>query len=286
VLGVVVLFASGLALAATTSVALTPQGPQPATVTVEWGDTVAFANQDSVARGVNSPRAGLENVQVAPGATLEHRFDGRAGRYVFTQTGPRPQFTGAITVTASGRVTLAASKRVVPFGSTITLSGRSTYAGTPVDVQYRQLGSGEWKSLATPTAGGDGSYSARVRLDAGGRVRSVVAAGQVASPLIDVTLVPRLRASVSRRSAPKGTRIVVTGRVAPGSAVNRVDLEQRLPNRRTWLRQATKSVRNGVVKFTLRMPEGRSSLRLSVNRSSLDPGFAPTTTPALVVVGT
>jgi hypothetical protein len=288
VLVVSMLFVGGYALAANAPVALTAQGPQPATVTVDWGDTVTFSNQDSVERGVNLVRAGITNVTIQPGASYEHRFDGRAGRYSYTQTGPRPLFSGVVMLTAAGKVTLKASKVLAPYGTTISLSGQSSYPGTPVVVQFRQTGaSGDWATLLSPNAGADGSYSGKTRLTAGGRMRAVVAAGQVSSDTVDVAVVPKVRVSVNRRRVPKGARIVVTGRVAPASAVKTVDLEERLAGRSAWLRKATKSVsKSGVVKFVVKASEGRSRLRLSLKRAALEPGFAPTLSRSLLVVGT
>ena len=282
-----VLFAAGYALAAGAPVALTAQGPQPATVTVDWGDTVTFSNQDSVQRGINSPRAEIANVMIPPGASYEHRFDGRTGRYNYTQTGTRPNFAGVVMLTATGKVTLKASKALAPYGSSITLSGRSTYIGTPVAVQFRASGSSaDWTTLFSPDAGADGAYAGKTRLTVGGRLRALVAAGQISSPFVDVAVVPKVQAGVSRRRAPEGTKVVVTGRVVPASAVASVDLEERRGNR-GWLRKATKSVpKSGTVRFVVAVAEGRNALRLTLKRSALDPGFAPTVSRALLVVGT
>ncbi len=282
-----VLFAGGFALAAGAPVALTAQGPQPATVTVDWGDTVTFSNQDSVERGVNSPRAEIANVTIPPGASYEHRFTGRAGRYGYTQTGPRPTFAGVVMLTASGKVTLKSSKALAPYGTSVTLSGKSTYVGTPVDVQFRATGSsGDWATLFSPNAGADGSYAGRTKLVVGGRLRAVVAAGQISSEFVDVAVVPKLQAGISRSRVPEGKKIVVTGRVVPATAVASVDLEERRGNR-GWLRKASKSVaKNGTVKFVVAAAEGRNVFRLALKRSALDSGFAPTVSRSLVVVGT
>ena len=281
------LFVGGYALAASSPVALTAQGPQPATVTVDWGDTVTFSNQDSVERGVNSPRAEIADVKIPPGGSYEHRFDGRAGRYGYTQTGPRPTFAGVVMLTATGTVTLKASRVLAPYGASITLSGKSTYVGTPVAVQFRATGSAaDWATLSSPNAGADGAFAARTKLTVGGRLRAVVAAGQISSPVVDVAVVPRVQASVDRRRVPKGAKVVVTGRVVPASAVATVDLEERRGNR-GWLRKATKSVpKSGTVRFVVAVADGKNVFRLSLKRSALDSGYAPTASRALFVVGT
>ena len=284
-----VLFAGGYALAAGAPVSLTAQGPQPATVTVDWGDTVTFSNQDSVERGVNSARAEITDVKIPPGASYEHRFDGRAGRYGYTQTGSRPTFSGVVMLTAAGKVTLKASKALVPYGSSITLSGRSAYPGTPVAVQFRPGGSSvDWVTLFSPDAGADGSFAEATKLNAGGRLRALVAAGQVSSEFVNVAVVPGVKSGLSRSRVPKGTKIVVTARIVPATAVSSVDLEERRGgDRRGWTRKATKRVsKNGTVRFVVAAAEGRSFLRLSLKRGALDPGFAPTVGRSMFVVGT
>ena len=175
------LFACGFALAADVSVSLTAQGPQPATVTAEWGDTVTFSNADSIDHGVNSPRAGIDNVAVPAGGTYVYHVEGRAGRYNYTQTGPKPNFSGVLEVTATGKVTLKLSKNVGVFGSTVTLSGRTTYGGTPVaDRAALRGGVGDWTPARRyPWRQPTGRTQAQIRLAAGGRIRARVAAGQI-----------------------------------------------------------------------------------------------------------
>ena len=280
------LFACGYALAAGTSVSLTAQGPQPATVTVDWGDTVTFSNADTVDHGVNSTRAGISNVTIPPGGTFEHRFAGRAGRYNYTQTGSRPNFSGVVELTAAGKVTLRLSKDIGVYGSIVTLSGRSSYGGTPVLLEVRLAGaSGDWTPLASPTATADGTYSAQIRLTAGGRVRARVAEGQVSSTIEDLAVQPRLAANVRPRRAAKGARVMVTGRIVPASAASSADLEEFDAERKTWTRKASKAVsKSGTVTFTLKAEAGRTRLRISLKRAGLEPGFIPVTSRPLLVV--
>ena len=57
VLGLVALGTAGYALGAGASISLTADGPQPETVTVNWGDTVVYSNADSVEHAIRIPRA-------------------------------------------------------------------------------------------------------------------------------------------------------------------------------------------------------------------------------------
>ena len=283
-----VLFTSGFALAAGATVSLTAEGPQPETVTVDWGDTVVFSNGDTVDRGVMSQRAGFESGVITPGGSYEFRFDARAGRYGFIETGTRPTFSGVVVVTAAGKVTLTASKKIAPYKASITLSGRSTYAGTPVVIQLRPAGaSGDWTTMLDLTAAANGTYSGTIRLTAGGRVRALVAAGQVSSDFADLAVLPSVRARVSRTRVKKGEKVVVTGRVIPASAAASVDLEERREDRSNWLRKATKTVsKNGTVTFVVQASGGRNHLRLALKRGALEPGFVAAVSRPMLVVGT
>lgn len=290
-LGVLVLgalFTGGFALAASSTVALTADGPQPESVTVDWGDTVVFSNADTVDRGVMSQRAPFDSGTIPPGGTFEYVFDGRAGRYNFIQTGTRPTSSGVVILDPRGKVTLRASKEIAPYGARVAYTGRSSYGGTPVVVQFRSAGaSGEWATALTLTAGPDGAYVGTLRMTIGGRLRAVAAAGQVSSDLIGVDVQPRIQVGVNRRKVQKGDRIVVTGRIVPAGAALRVDLEERGQVRSSWLRVASKSVsKTGTVTFVVKASAGRNQLRLSLKRGNLEPGFVPTVSRPLLVVGT
>jgi plastocyanin len=281
------LFAGGYAFAATTNVTLTAKGPEPATVTIDWADTVVFSNADTVTRTVISQRAGIESPPISPGGTFEHRFDGRSGTYGFVQSGPRPVFTGAVVVTPVGKVTLKVAREVAPYGSTIAFTGRSSYAGTPVLVQFRQTGATVWATVLNRTAGSDGSFSGRLKVTSGGRLRALVAGGEISSEFEGWAAVPRVQASVNRRRVPRGAKIIVSGRVVPASAVESVNLEERAEGRPHWLRKATMRVpKSGKVTFVLKAASGRTLLRLSMKRDALEPGFEPVVSKAITVVGT
>jgi hypothetical protein len=288
VLACALLLTGGYALAATASVSLTAKGPEPATVSIEWGDTVAFSNVDTVERTVTSERAQMNSGAIPPGGTYEFQFTGRRGPNRFTQFGTRPNSFGFVVLTVTGKVTLQTSRQIVPYGSTITLAGRSSYPGTPVQVQFRPAGAtGDWAPVFDVTAGANGTYSGRTRPTAGGRLRALVAAGQVSSELVDTRILPGLQIRVSRNRVKESRRIVVTGRVIPASAANSVDLEERSQGQSRWQRKATKAVsKRGTVTFVVKVSSGRNLLRLVLARGALNAGFAPVTSRPALVVGT
>jgi hypothetical protein len=293
IVGVLVLgllFGGGFAFAAVTArstVSLTAEGPDPATVTIDWGDTVAFSNADTVERAVESARAEMASGPIPPGASYEFRFTGRAAPYRFTQTGTRPTTFGLVVLTTKGKVTLAINRQVVPFGASSTLAGRSSYPGTPVQVQFRPTGAtSDWAPILNVTAAGNGAYSGRTRLTGGGRLRALVAAGQVSSEFVDVSILPRLQMRVRPTRVSKGSRIVVTGRVTPARAATSVDLEERRGGE-NWQRKSTKAVsKQGVVTFVFPATAGRNRLRLTLKRGALNAGFEPVTSRSTLVVGT
>jgi plastocyanin len=269
-------------------VSLTAKGPDPATVTVEWGDTVVFTNADSIERAVTSAGAPFASGPIPPGGTFEFHFDGRARRYGFVQTGSRPNTSGTVEVKASGKVTLAAVPGRAVYGSNVTLSGRSSYPGTPVVVQFRPAGgTGDWQDVLSLVASDTGAYTGRIKALAGGLLRARVAAGQVSSGFVDLELLPRLRAGVQPRRAPAGTRVAVTGAIVPAGAASTADLETYDTERKVWVREASRRFsRTGKVAFALKIAKGRTRVRLALRRSVLAPGFAPVVSNVVSVVGT
>jgi hypothetical protein len=123
-------------------------------------------------------------------------------------------------------------------------------------------------------------------MTAGGRLRAVVAAGQIRSEFADIRILPRLRMRVSRNRVAKSSRILITGRLTPASAGDSIDLEER-PQGERWERTRTKDVsRRGTVTFVVRASEGRTFFRLSLARGGVNAGFAPVTSRPALVVGT
>ena len=169
-LGVAVLAGGGVALAAV-GVDLTATGPQPATVTVRWGETVVFSNRDSEAHAIEVPRETFTSEAIPPGGTLEYVFDGRAGVYIVRQLGSRVQ-QGRVVVEVDGTVTLTA-KESIRYGKPLVVSGTSTVAGSAVSlVRAVPDDPGTWEEVATAEVGEDGKFMLRLELEVGGRFRA------------------------------------------------------------------------------------------------------------------
>jgi hypothetical protein len=287
VLPALALVAAGLAVAKVVSVQLTPTGPQPATVTVDWGDTVALVNGSGGPQLVDIPRAGITGETVAPGETLEFPAVGRAGNYNFSQAGSGGRFAGRITVQVTGEVTLAAKPETVVYGGRTTFTGRSTVPNSAVAIQ-RFTGDEEtpWVDVAEATPDAEGAFTAATKPEVGARYRATAAAGQAASRPLSVAVAPRLRIRVSDKSVPAGTRIAVTGIVTPAGSVRVLDLEVYDGARRRWNRLDSKRMRGAArATFRLRVSEGRARVRVSVRRTGLGPGFTVGASRFIVVTG-
>ena len=74
---------------------------------MEWGDTLAFVNGDSVTHAITSPHDDVGPATLAPGATVGGTETAHAGSYQYRQTGGK-SFVGTVVVTATGKVTLKA----------------------------------------------------------------------------------------------------------------------------------------------------------------------------------
>lgn len=273
VLALAALGAGGYALADDAGVTLTAQGPQPPTVTVNWGDTVTFTNSDAAAHTVAIPRVAYTSPAIPPGGVLEYAFAGRSGTFRFIQQG-KPNFNGQVQVTILGSVTLTAKPALVPFGKTVVLSGRSTFPGSPVDVSVREPAGG-FKTVLALEAGSDGAYSARIRPKEGGRYQARVAAGQIASPFVLFFVRPRISMSVTPRAVTVDKPIVVTGKITPARAAVEADLAAYNSDRKRWVSVQTRHVpKNGKVVFRTKLAERSTRLRIEVSRSDANSGFS------------
>jgi plastocyanin len=270
---VLALGGAGYALAEDAAVTLTDKGPDPAAVTVNWGDTVTFTNSDAVEHVVAIPRVTYTSPAIPPGGVLEYTFAGRSGTFRFVQQG-KQNFSGQVEVTAVGSVTLKAGLSVVPFGKTVMLSGRSTFPGSPVVVSVRPTG-GAFSPVLELEASSDGSYSARIRPKQGGRYQARVAAGQIASPIVSFVVRPRISISVSPRTVVIGKPIVVTGKVKPATAADEAELTAYNSDRKRWIPVQTRRVqKNGKVVFRAKLEKGSTRLRIEVSRGAATNGFS------------
>jgi hypothetical protein len=275
----------GFAFGAEVSVQLGSDGPQPQTATVNWGDSVAFTNADTEPHAILIPAATVTSPDIPPGGTFVHVFDRKKGTFQYVQTGTRRR-TGRVVVKLQGQVVLKAVPEQVVFGQTAALSGTSPYPNSPVVISQRLIGGQTETQVATVTAANDGSFSTNLRPQSGSRLRAGVALGQLRSPLVTLTVAPRVTIAARPTTVKAGRTVTVTGRLAPADVVERVHLERYDAKRKEWNRLSTRPAPpSGAVVFRWQAEKGASLLRLRVTRADLRVGFVPTVSRSAVVRG-
>ena len=159
--------------AATTTLAVTSNGYVPKTLTITTGDSVVFANQDTVAHQVVlKPTTGFActgslTIQPAQNTTCTFRTTTK-----YTVTDPNKKgsaFKGSITVNAApgSTLTLTAAPKVALYGRSAALTGQlaSGQVNQKVDLFAQECGAPALTKLTTvtTTAGGAYSYTAQPR---------------------------------------------------------------------------------------------------------------------------
>ena len=166
---------AGSTAAATVSVIITNKGYNPRNLTIAPGDTVTFANNDTVQHQVVfTPTTGVtctpNPLVLAAGKTGSCTL-ATAGKYTFKDaTANGKNFQGTITVKAApggggGAVTLTAKPTIVVYGSAVTLSGaqKNVKAPTTVQISAQPCGGGAATTAASTTTAANGSFTIAVR---------------------------------------------------------------------------------------------------------------------------
>jgi plastocyanin len=282
---VVVLAAVGIASAATLTVGLGATGPQPADITVDWGDTVAFVNNDTVAHGIASSRSDLSSGLVAPGGTTTAVVTARAGSYQYRQTGSK-NLSGTVEVTASGRVTLVIRVADLLYGQRLSLNGVATKGSTPVIVEERAIGDAQWTPTATLTSGEDGTYAATLSLARSAKLRATIDGGQIRSGQVTVRVAPRLSFRAAAHRTHVGHTVVLRAALTPPGAARRVTFLECAASVGRWQTAGTaRTTSVGVASLRWRALPGKTLLRASIGRKDAEQGFAPGESAQVAVTG-
>lgn len=180
--------------AATKTVTITRAGFVPQQVTIAAGDTVTWTNTDTVVHQVVFDKAPC-NLTIQPGRSGSCTFRA-GGSFNYRDPTQRGSFRGMVTVTgARTSVTVQASRRVVTFGGSVTLSGvvSSQQAGESVVVLAQECGKPAFTRVnaATTTAGGNWTLAVKPTINTVYQVRWKTAE----SATIAVRVKPRVRLS-------------------------------------------------------------------------------------------
>jgi Lamin Tail Domain/Fibronectin type III domain len=254
ILAVITLAATSVMFAGSATAAV--PGP-PTDVTARAGDQLAEVTwtaplpDDPSITGytvITSP-ADTPAVTVDPTArtaTVTGLTNGTAYSFTVTATNPdgtSPPSTPSAPVIpappAATTLTLTAAPTRVPYGGTVTLSGRlqqadsSGIAGEPVIVERRPKGTTTWTALTTVTTAGDGTLDpgpqvtpqahTEYRLRHPATQFHAAATSSTATVLVGV----RLTARLNRTSMALGRTATIAGQVAPAHRGQRIRLQHK-----------------------------------------------------------
>lgn len=315
--------AGGAGAANTITVTLTAKGPQPKLLTLNVGDSVTFTNTDGVNHSIvtKTPAGytpgGFVSDPIRPGQSYSVGL-GTAGLISYVQTGFGRSYSGKILVKPVGALSITAAKKTVAYGTTVTIDGRSPIPNSTVTVNAHVKGktggsgngggggnggsggggNGGWQTVATVTAGADGSFTTTVKPTASTTYRAQTApdqnqskSEQLTSTTITVAVMPELTLrATTPRVVHQGKVVTLSGRIVPANGASTLTLIGYDVSRRTWTTISTRPVAQatGLATFRFTVPHGDTSLRLTVSKSDhLQQGLLKTTTAqSLVVHGT
>ena len=205
------------------TVAMTVDGPQPARATVDWGDTVTFANSDGKVHQITIPRVSLREPGDRPRRHVRRTCSTAAAATTATaRPGAARTSSATIVVELNGSVTLKASATSCSWGKPLRLTGKSTFPGTPVNDRGARAGQRRaWAKVGSDGGGGRRLVRGGVEATAG---RPVSRAGRRRPDFVRHGA--ESRSSRRSRFARSARRAKVGGRVTdhrPGDAGARGD---------------------------------------------------------------
>jgi plastocyanin len=159
---------ASLAPAATTTMAITKNGYVPKTLSIVTGDSVIFANQDTVAHQVVlKPSTGFTctaGLVIQPGQSSTCTFRAVTNHNVSDPNHKGSAFKGTIAVKAGpagSTLSLTATPKVVRYGGTVTLSGQlaSGQTNQKVDIFGQECNASAMSKLTTVTTTTNGAYT-------------------------------------------------------------------------------------------------------------------------------
>ena len=271
----------GQAGAATTvTVSITKGGFIPKDVTIAPGDTITWANADTTTHQVVSADAGFASPVLKPGESYAFLFKA-TGRYAYEDPTVKKKTRGSVTVKAGPQtptavLTVAVSRTIVVYGSALTLSGTvNQRSGETVAVYSQPHGQASPAALGSALSTAGGAWSIRVTpaLQTSYEARWKPATGPLvtASP-VTVKVRPRIGWRVKMASG----RVVTFFAKASGarSFGGRFVYLQRRNAFGQWvsLRKVFLGPTSSAT-FKIRLPRGRSRVRLFMPAAQAGPGY-------------
>jgi hypothetical protein len=279
---------AGLALAeGGVTISLTDDGPQPATATVQIGDTVSFLGTGNQNHAIFAPSFTLPLIK--PGESYPVRMVA-AGTVRYRATGFYKPSGGIIVVTVPSPPTLKASKTSVPPHQSVTLSGTSPLESYTIALETKPIAPGvraNWTWTASVPTGPDGSFSTVVTPDTTSAYR--VTLGRSVSEPVVVGIAPVLTLSATPTTVKAGRTVRVVAKVQPASAASQLMLSIYDATRQPagWHDIGKTSVgSNGSAVFTWTALPGKARLRVHSTRAGAGAGFVSAVSPSIVVAVT
>jgi len=283
----VTLCLSGLALADGVEVVLGSGGPNPAVATISWGDTINFVNHDGETHTVSARLPNFQPLVIAPGGQVSLAFDGRPGTFSYSQTGGKKKFTGRITVTLDGKISLAANRKAVVYGQIARLSGQTSLLTQPVTIQQRLQHDPRakgWVDVEVLSPAPDGTFSTTVRPIIGLSYRASTAKNNLASAGITVGVKPILKLTIARRAVPSGSSVQATARITPVAAATQITLLRLVKGK--WKTAARAAVStDGVAHLKWPATAGTTLLKAQVKAPKIANGYVESTSRSVAVTG-
>jgi plastocyanin len=260
----------------TKAVQITKSGFTPANTTVQLGDTVTWRNTDTSTHQVVADDGTFASPVLKSGETYSFTFQ-KNGKWSY-----RDEFAkthkGSVTVTgAPASVTLAPSASTIVYGENVSLSGQTSgqLLSEPVTLSSQPYGKGT-QSLSTTTTGANGGFAFDVTPSIQTTYQAHWRTGN--SPNVTVNVAPRVgfgRAGVRytvkvTSDLSYGGHWVMVQRKGPfGSWTNA---------KRVYLGDTSRAA------FTMRLPKGRSDLRVFLPGDQAGAGYVQSLSRTLGIV--
>jgi len=275
---VLALVALAPASAATVNISILGSGFNPSAVTIAVGDTVTWTNADNQNQQVESTDAPFTSPILKPGEAFSFTFR-TAGRYTFRNANRR-NLRGSVTVqgpTGTQTVTQTASRALVVYGGTVTLSGAisSKASGETVTVYAKPFGQQQFAAVGSAISSQNGAWTFLVkpRLFTTYESRWKPAGGAVVS---SSQAAVKVRPQVAFRvKASSGRTVTFFTKVRTVRSLGGKFLYlQRKNNFGQWvtMRKVTLGSTSSAT-FKQRMPAGRSRVRLFMPQKQVGPGY-------------
>jgi hypothetical protein len=160
-------------------------------------------------------------------------------------------------------------------------------AAIPVAIEERPAGDAAWETVETVTSGSDGDFAASLALAVGGRLRAAIDGDQVRSQRMEVSVAPRVMLTAASHRARVGRRVALRARVLPATASKLVYLFACSPSTGKWHRLVSRRISAaGAASFHVPAAPGLSRLRATVRKHGAAPGYAPSSSRPVSVIGT